>query len=56
MVLVTIFCPSSTSGVTTIEYEPGVLQDLKRIFNELVPANSIINMTKHGMMGMGTAI
>lgn len=36
--LVTIFCPSSTSGVTTLEYEPGVQQDLKRIFNEIVPA------------------
>jgi secondary thiamine-phosphate synthase enzyme len=35
--LVTIFCPSSTSGVTTLEFEPGVLQDLKRIFEELVP-------------------
>jgi secondary thiamine-phosphate synthase enzyme len=35
--LVTIFCPSSTSGVTTIEYEPGVLQDLKHIFDEIVP-------------------
>lgn len=35
--LVTIFCPSSTSGITTIEYEPGVLQDLRKIFNELVP-------------------
>jgi secondary thiamine-phosphate synthase enzyme len=38
--LVTIFCPSSTSGVTTIEYEPGVVQDLKRIFNELVPSET----------------
>lgn len=35
--LVTVFCPSSTSGVTTIEYEPGVLHDLKRIFNEIAP-------------------
>jgi secondary thiamine-phosphate synthase enzyme len=35
--LVTIFCPSSTSGITTIEYEPGVLEDLDRIFNEIVP-------------------
>ncbi len=39
--LVTIFCPSSTSGVTTAEFEPGVLQDLKRIFNELVPSDNI---------------
>jgi secondary thiamine-phosphate synthase enzyme len=36
--LVTIFCPSSTSGVTTLEYEPGVQRDLQRIFNEIVPA------------------
>jgi secondary thiamine-phosphate synthase enzyme len=35
--LVTIFCPSSTSGVTTLEYEEGVLHDLKRTFNEIVP-------------------
>jgi secondary thiamine-phosphate synthase enzyme len=35
--LVIVFCPSSTSGITTIEYEPGVLQDLKKIFNEIVP-------------------
>ncbi|OGO12533.1 MAG: secondary thiamine-phosphate synthase enzyme [Chloroflexi bacterium RBG_16_47_49] len=35
--LVTIFSPSSTSGVTTIEYEPGVLQDLKKIFDEIAP-------------------
>ena len=35
--LVTIFCPSSTSGVTTIEYEPGVVQDLKQIFSTMVP-------------------
>jgi secondary thiamine-phosphate synthase enzyme len=35
---VTIFCPSSTSGLTTIEYEPGALKDLKRMFEELVPS------------------
>lgn len=35
--LVTVFCPSSTSGVTTIEYESGVIQDLKKTFNDLVP-------------------
>jgi secondary thiamine-phosphate synthase enzyme len=35
--LVTVFCPSSTSGVTTLEYEPGVQLDLKRIFDEIIP-------------------
>jgi len=35
----TVFCPSSTSGLTTIEFEPGALADLKRMFDELVPSN-----------------
>jgi secondary thiamine-phosphate synthase enzyme len=37
--IVTVFCPSSTSGVTTIEYEPGCVADLKRLFEELVPSD-----------------
>jgi secondary thiamine-phosphate synthase enzyme len=37
--ILTIFCPSSTSGVTTIEYEPGALKDLKRLMDEIIPAN-----------------
>jgi secondary thiamine-phosphate synthase enzyme len=35
----TVFCPSSTSGLTTVEFEPGAVADLKRLFEELVPAN-----------------
>ena len=34
---VTIFCPSSTSALTTIEFENGALSDLQRLFNEIVP-------------------
>jgi secondary thiamine-phosphate synthase enzyme len=34
----TVFCPSSTSGLTTVEYEPGAVTDLKRMFEELVPS------------------
>lgn len=34
--IVTIFCPSSTSGLTTIEYESGCLSDLRRLFDEVV--------------------
>jgi secondary thiamine-phosphate synthase enzyme len=37
--IVTIFCPSSTSGLTTIEYEPGCVADLRRMFEELIPSN-----------------
>jgi secondary thiamine-phosphate synthase enzyme len=34
---VTIFCPSSTSALTTIEYESGALNDLQRLFEEIIP-------------------
>ena len=37
--LVTVFCPGSTGAVTTIEYESGVLSDLKKAIEKLVPAN-----------------
>ena len=34
---VTIFCASSTSALTTIEYESGAVSDLKRLFEEIIP-------------------
>ena len=34
--IVTIFTPSSTSALTTIEYESGCLSDLRRLFDEIV--------------------
>jgi len=37
--IATVFCPSSTSAVTTIEFESGCLADLRRLFEEVVPAN-----------------
>lgn len=37
--MVTVFCPSSTSGLTTVEFEPGALADLQRMFEELAPSN-----------------
>ena len=36
---VTVFCRSSTSAVTTIEFETGALRDLDRLFDELVPSD-----------------
>ena len=35
--IVTVFCPGSTGGVTTIEFESGALSDLRRLFDEIVP-------------------
>jgi len=37
--LVTVFCPGSTGAVTTIEYESGVLRDLQKTLETLVPSN-----------------
>jgi secondary thiamine-phosphate synthase enzyme len=37
--VVTLFTPSSTSALTTIEYESGVVQDLQRLFDRLVPSD-----------------
>jgi len=35
----TIFCPSATSALTTIEFEGGALSDLRRLFEEIIPSN-----------------
>lgn len=37
--LVTIFCPGSTGAITTIEYESGVLRDLQKVIERLVPSD-----------------
>lgn len=37
--LVTIFCPGSTGSITTIEYESGVLQDLKKALEKIAPSD-----------------
>ena len=36
---VTIFAPSATSALTTIEYESGCVSDLQRLFDEIVDPN-----------------
>ena len=32
----TVFCPSATSAVTTLEFESGCISDLRRLFDEIV--------------------
>ena len=36
---ITLFTPSSTSGITTIEFEDGCLKDIKRLFDELADSD-----------------
>jgi secondary thiamine-phosphate synthase enzyme len=35
--VVTLFCPGSTGGLTTIEYESGAVSDLRQVLDEIVP-------------------
>ena len=37
--IVTVFCPSATSGITTIEHESGVVKDFQRLFDEIAAEN-----------------
>jgi secondary thiamine-phosphate synthase enzyme len=37
--VIALFVPGSTAGLTTIEFEPGAVADLKRVFDEVAPAD-----------------
>lgn len=37
--LITVFCPGSTGSVTAIEYESGVLRDLQKAIEKIVPSD-----------------
>jgi len=46
---VTIFCPSATSAVTTLEYESGCISDLQRLFDEIAaPARHYAHNARWG--------
>jgi len=53
---VTVFTPSSTSALTTIEYEGGALNDLRRLFDEIIPVDQIMPIMPAGTTGTVTAI
>lgn len=36
--LVTVFCQGSTGTITTIEFEPGVIQDLQEALDKIAPS------------------
>ena len=36
---ITAFVPGSTGGISTIEYEPGLLKDVPRLMEEMIPSN-----------------
>jgi secondary thiamine-phosphate synthase enzyme len=34
---VTAFCPGSTGGLSTVEYEPGLIKDIPEFFDRIIP-------------------
>jgi len=36
--IVTVFTPSATSAITSLEFEPGCIKDLERLFDEILAA------------------
>jgi secondary thiamine-phosphate synthase enzyme len=41
--IATVFVPGSTAGITTLEYEPGAVEDLKQAVDRLAPAEMHYN-------------
>jgi secondary thiamine-phosphate synthase enzyme len=37
--IVTVFAPGATAGVTTIEFEPGLVEDIDEMFERVAPRN-----------------
>jgi len=44
--IINIFNPGSTGALTTIEYEPNVVKDLKETLEELVPSDKFYHHSK----------
>ncbi len=52
---VTVFVPGSTGGITTVEYEPGLLQDLPEFFEKILPESKSYHHDQTWQDGNGHA-
>jgi len=52
---VLVFSPGSTIGITTVEYEPGLTQDLKEAFEKLAPRRALYHHEETWHDGNGYA-
>jgi len=41
--LLTVFVPGATGALTTVEYEPGLVQDLDELWERLIPSDAPYN-------------
>jgi len=53
---VTVFVIGSTAAITTFEYEPGLLEDMKDIYEKLIPFRKGYQTTLPGAMPTAPAI
>ena len=51
--LLNVFVPGSTAGVTTIEYEPGLVEDISRFMEKVAPSNVPYNHDRRWGDGNG---
>jgi secondary thiamine-phosphate synthase enzyme len=51
--LLNVFVPGSTAGVTTIEYEPGLVEDFSRFMEKVAPSNVPYNHDRRWGDGNG---
>jgi len=49
--IVSIFTPSATSAITTLEFEPGCVEDLQRVFDLLKPSLTVPFIAKELALG-----
>lgn len=38
---VTVFAPGATAGISVVEYEPGLLQDIPELLEKLIPSKQV---------------
>jgi secondary thiamine-phosphate synthase enzyme len=53
--IITIFISGSTGGLTTVEYEPGLVQDLKTYFEKIAPKSGAYQHNMRWQDGNGYA-
>lgn len=51
--IVTVFVPGSTAGVTTIEFEPGLVEDMDELFELVAPSDREYHHNKRWHDGNG---
>ncbi|MEW6741518.1 MAG: secondary thiamine-phosphate synthase enzyme YjbQ [Planctomycetota bacterium] len=51
--IATVFVPGATGAVTTLEYEPGLIDDMTKLFERLVPADASYEHNKRWGDGNG---